>query len=306
MVYLVGLDNRGEIEKVRGTGWGRVAIDEAQALPPYVKELVEDVLMPALADHDGKIRMIGTPPPVPVGYFHDASHSSLWSHHAWTVWQNPHVPGARAMLDKVLLARGLAESDPSIQREWFGRWTLDLDSLVFKYDAQRNGFTALPELKGRWGYVIGVDFGHSDADAVALLAYHEFSDATWLVEEWTMRKAGISPVMEKVIEIRNRVGPDAVSAIVCDPAGMGTKIITEFQRRFQVPAKAAEKTLKHGYIELLNDAMRAGRFFARPGGTFAHDAMLVEWDRDKSTGDKMVVSDRFHSDICDATLYAFR
>src|SRR5574340_232861 len=55
MVYLAGLDNKSEIEKEIGTGWGRVAIDEAQSLPQFVKELVEDVLMPSLMDHDGQI-----------------------------------------------------------------------------------------------------------------------------------------------------------------------------------------------------------------------------------------------------------
>jgi hypothetical protein len=306
MVYLAGLDNKSEIEKARGTGWGRVAIDEAQSLPQYVKELVEDVLMPSLMDHDGQIRMIGTPAPVPVGYFHDVTTSPEWTHHRWTVWENPHVPNARAMLEKVLKARGLTTDDPSIQREWWGRWVLDLNSLVFRYDAAKNGYTALPKAKAPWRYVIGVDFGHSDADAVALLAYSDDSPCTWLVEEWTLAKAGISPVMEKVMEMRSRVGDGNVTGIVCDPAGMGTKIITEFQQRFQVPAKAADKQAKVAYIELLNDAMRTGRFFARPSGIFAHDAMLVEWDRDKSTNERRVISDRFHSDICDAVLYAFR
>lgn len=309
-VYLTGADTRGEIEKWRGTAWGTVVGDEAQALPPFLRDAVEEVLEPSFMDHHGTLTLIGTPSAIPAGYFYECctgvDQERAWSPHSWTCFENPHLPDPKAYLAKVLRRRGVAVDHPSIQREFFGKWALDPDALVFKWDAKRNGFEVLPEISGRWRYVIGVDFGHSDADAVALLAYNEFSPCTWLVDEWTLAKAGISPVMAKVQEFRDRVGKGNVTGIVCDPAGMGRKIITELQDRFKVPAEAADKTAKVAYIELLNDAMRAGRFFARPDGLFAHDAMLVEWNREKSTADRLVVSSKFHSDICDAVLYAFR
>lgn len=309
-IYLTGADTRAEIEKWRGSPWGTVVGDEAQALPPFLREAVEEVLEPSFMDYGGSLALIGTASPVPVGYFHECCTGEevdrAWSHHGWTCFDNPHLKDPHGYLAGVLKRRGVAVDDPSIQREFFGKWALDPNALVFRYDAKKNNFLALPEIAGRWRYVIGVDFGHSDADAIALLAYNEYSPCTWLVEEWTRAKAGISPVMAKVMEFRDRVGPANVTGIVCDPAGMGTKIITEFQERFKVPAQAADKAQKVGYIELLNDAMRSGRFFARSDGLFAHDAMLVEWDKDRSTSDRRVVSDKFHSDIADATLYAFR
>ena len=70
--------------------------------------------------------------------------------------------------------------------------------------------------------------------------------------------------------------------------------------------KAAEKSRKFEYIELLNDALRTGKFKAKPDGIFAQDCMLVEYDKSKSNGDKFVVSDAYHSDITDAVLYAYR
>ena len=36
------------------------------------------------------------------------------------------------------------------------------------------------------------------------------------------------------------------------------------------------------------------------------DAARLKWDWEKSTPDKLVVSDTFHSDALDATLYSFR
>jgi hypothetical protein len=66
----------------------------------------------------------------------------------------------------------------------------------------------------------------------------------------------------------------------------------------------ADKVRKLEHIELLNDALRSGRFFARRESRFAQDALLVEWDR--TNPEKPKISDRYHSDICDAILYAYR
>ncbi len=304
-VYLAGLDNKSEIEKIRGTGWGRVAIDEAQSLPAYVKELVEDVLMPSLMDYGGQIRMIGTPAPVPVGFFYDATQSSEWTSHAWTVWENPHIPEARkrGMFETVLRTRGLTQEDPSIQREWFGRWTLDTNALVYRVDPSRNVYDALPMVREPWEYVIGVDLGFDDADAIVVLAFSAGSPAAYVVEEHVEAKQTITPLSEKLLELAERYEP---LSIVVDTGGLGRKIVEEITARTGLPLKAAEKTRKFEFIELVNDALRAGRLFLPKGSRCGEDAMLVEWDRDRSSGDHKVISPRFHSDILDALTYTFR
>jgi hypothetical protein len=304
-IFLAGVDNKREIEKARGTGWGRVAIDEAQSLPEYVKELVEDVLMPSLMDHGGLIRAIGTPSPVPSGYFHGICHSPEWGHHHWTVWDNPHIPEERkrAMLERVLAARGVSVDDPGIQREWFGRWVLDLSALVFKFDPARNTYATLPALNRPWGHVIGVDLGYDDADAIAVLGFNPASPAVYLREEWVGTKQTITDLTKRLEALTAQYRPDC---IVMDTGGLGKKIAEEIMARTTLPIKAAEKPRKFEFIELLNDSMRSGRFFAPAGSRFGHDATQVEWDREKSVGDKLVISDRFHSDIGDAVLYAFR
>ena len=304
-VYLAGVDNKREIEKARGTGWGRVAIDEAQSLPEYTRELVEDVLMPSLMDHGGRIRAIGTPPPVPAGYFHEICNSDSWEHFSWTVWDNPFIPEERkrGMLAHVLKARGVTVDDPGIQREWFGRWSLDLSALVFKFDAARNTYTDLPSMNRPWGHVIGVDLGYDDADAIAVLAFNPGSPSVYLREEWVGTKQTITELTKRLERLVAQYRPNC---IVMDTGGLGKKIAEEIMARTTLPIQAAEKPRKFEFIELLNDAMRSGRFFALPGSRFGHDATQVEWDRDKSVGDKLVISDRVHSDIGDAVLYAFR
>jgi hypothetical protein len=298
-VYLMGVDTRDEIEKARGTGWGRVAIDEAQTLPPYVEQLVNDVLMPSFMDHSGQLRVIGTPGAVPVGYFHELTQNPSWGHHSWSVWQNPHLPNARAMLEKVLAARGVTEDDPSIQREWFGRWVYDPNSLVFRW-TQQNHYDSRPPYRS-WQYVIGVDLGFDDADAIAVLAWSDESPSLWLVEEWVGSKQSITDLGKRLGDFVARYEP---LEVVADTGGLGKKIADEITGRTGIPLTPADKTRKLEHIELLNDALRSGRLFARRDSRFAADALLVEWDR--SSPEKPKISDRYHSDVCDAVLYAYR
>ena len=300
-IYLSGADNRSEVEKWRGMGWGKVRGDEAQSFPSWLREAVNDVLLPALMDHDGDLGLIGTPSPVPSGFFYECTKSPKWSHHAWTVFQNPHIKDARGYLDQVLKLRGVEESDPSIQREFYGKWLYDPNALVFRWDAARNAYNEAPS--GEWETVIGVDLGFDDADAIAVLGFAKARAEAHLREESVLPKQTITQLAERLAALIEKYHP---LAIVMDTGGLGKKIAEEIRKRFALPIKAAEKQHKMAHIELLNDAMRSGRFFAPASSRFAQDCMLVEWDRERSTNDKLVISDRYHSDICDAVLYAFR
>ena len=152
-----------------------------------------------------------------------------------------------------------------------------------------------------WQYVVGVDLGFDDADAIAVLAWCDESPALYLVEETTMAKQTISSLAEQLKAVEAKYRP---MAWVADFGGLGKKIAIEVTARTGIPLEAADKERKLEHIELLNDAMRTGRFFARPDGRFAQDCLLVEWDR--STPEKPRIGDRYHSDICDAVLYSFR
>jgi len=305
-VLLAGAGDERKIKKRRGLPIGMVIVDEAQSFTEEIRTLVDDVLAPALQDYDGSMWIIGTPGPVPVGFFYEAANSPAWSHHAWTAFQNPWIEKKsgktpRQHLEAELARRGLTEDAPSIQREWFGRWVYDPNALVFRYSAERNHYRDLPACRAEWQYVIGVDLGYDDADAIAVLAFNEESPNAYLVEEWTQAGLTVSGLTAELQQCVDKYHP---LSIVVDTGGLGKKVAKEVTLRSGVPLKAAEKDRKFEFIELLNDAMRTGRFYAKSGGRFAQDCMLVEWDRSKP--ETMKVSDRYHSDLTDACLYAFR
>jgi hypothetical protein len=199
----------------------------------------------------------------------------------------------------VLTLRGITETHPSIQREFYGRWVYDSTALVFGYDASRNDYE-VPRAP-LTDFVIGVDLGFDDADAIAVLGWRSNDPNLYLVEEHVLAKQSISELAEQLTAMTAKYSP--LSTVV-DTGGLGKKIVDEIRKRTGLALDAAEKERKLEHVELLNDALRTGRFFARSDSRFAQDSLLVEWDR--SNPEKPKIGTRYHSDICDAVLYGFR
>jgi hypothetical protein len=308
VIYISGAKDKSEIEKFRGLALALCYIDECQAFRDYIRELVDEVIAKRLFDYAGRLRLIGTPGAVPVGYFYECSVSSQWSHHHWTMFDNPWLPIKSGLTHEQILQReldrkGVTREDPSIQRECFGRWAFDPNALVFRYNDTLNHYDELPKLGSDWNYVLGVDLGFDDSDAICALAWHEKSAQLFLVEEEVRSKQGITELAQQLDAFVKRYNP---TKIVMDTGGLGKKIAEEVTRRFAIPIQPAEKQRKFEYIELLNDAMRTKKFLAKRTSRFAGDCKLVEWDRDTTNPEKPKIKDTFHSDICDAVLYAFR
>lgn len=303
-IYLSGCNDKSELDKFRGLALKLVYIDEIQSFKSFVEDLVDEVLAPALMDYAGKLKCIGTPAALQSGYFWALKNNAEYSHHHWTFWQNPYIAIKSGMthqeiLDRELKRRGVAVEHPSIQREFFGKWENDTESLVFQFDKRRNGYNHLPELTD---YVIGLDFGTDDADAIAVLGWHKHSRQCYLVEEFVKKDQTVSEIVKEVELRYEKYKP---LKIVADTGANGKKIALEISKRLGVPVHAAEKARKIEHITWINDALRTNLFYARPDSRFAEDCALVEWDYDKSTSDKLVIKDEPHSDICDAVLYSY-
>lgn len=309
IIYLFGANHRAEIDKQRGLSNVALAIvDEAQMMRAFLQELCDDVLIKRLYDTNGRLRLTGTPGPVPVGYFYDASQSPKWSHHSWTLHQNPWIERKSGMTVQQLIQqdcdrKGVDLNDPSIQRECFGRWVLDTNSLLLEYSPERNHFESLPVLPGgyAYSYILGMDFGFEDADAFSVLAWSDLSPATYLIEEVIAEKQTYEQ-MALTFETLNKKYP--FSKVVGDPGGGGKKLIESLKARYPLPIEVADKQGKIANYGLLNNSLRTGRFFAKRDSRFAQDCNLLEKDRDKSTPEKTVV--KGHSDAVDSCLYAFR
>lgn len=310
MIYLSGAKDTAEIEKFRGMALYLVYIDEAQSFRTYLRDLIDEVLEPALLDHDGTLAVIGTPNASCAGVFHDAFHRRdgyrEWDSFSWTIHNNPHIERksgktADELLRRILKKKGWSADNPAFQREYLGRWVYDADSLVFKFNEKKNLYTHLPE--GDWSYILGVDVGFNDADAAAVLAFSDSHPEVYLVEEIIKPHQDITALVNMVSPLIARYKPVKQ---VMDAGALGKKIQEEISRRHGIMMEAAEKHRKYEFIELMNDDLRTGRFKVRPGMQWIEDSRLLQWDIDINNPERVKISNSFHSDITDAVLYAWR
>jgi hypothetical protein len=298
-IYLAGVNDQMAIHNFRGMKFKLVTIDEPQSMRPYIKELIDEVLAPALIDEKGRLRLSGTPGAIPAGYFYEITQSKHWKHHFFTMFDNPFMEEPEKRLKMELERRGVTVDHPTIQREFFGKWVIDLESLViFLNDSCY--YSELP--KHNWEYVVSVDIGFEDSDAIAVIAFSETSPTAYLVEEIVKNKQGVTELAQQLEGVVRKYEP---LKIVMDTGGLGKKIAEEIRRRYGLPVEAAEKTRKYEYIEILNDASRTGRFKVLKDSAFAQDAKLLEWEIDTEK-QKKVISSKYHSDIIDAVLYGLR
>lgn len=304
-LQMFGADMKNFIRRLKGIKTPGVAIDEAQDFGIHLETLVEDVLTPTLTDYeDSWLALTGTPGPVPLGYFYNVTEERKFgfSLHKWTLYDNPYLPKAREFVEELKRKREWQDDHPTLRREWFNNWVLDVESLLIKYDAAKNHYEEIP--KGlHLLYILGVDIGMRDADALAVLAWSEHTHDIYLVEELITKGQDITQLTDQINYMMKRYD---IQKIIMDEGALGKKIAEEIRRRKGVPVQPADKARKMENVAFLNDYLRLGRFKAKKDSMFAHDSQMVQIDWEKTTPDRLIVKDSFHSDIIDAVLYAFK
>jgi hypothetical protein len=299
-----GAKDESEIEKYRGWKLRKAYIDEVQSFRPYIAFFVNDILLPGLRDLNGELGLTGTPGPVPAGVFYEYCNSDHIPNHHWTAFDNPHmhnppIKDLNLRLSDERRLKGITEADPGYQRETYGKWVEDTNSLVFKFNKMLNVFGSPPV--GRMIYIMGVDIGWNDSDAIAVIGYNYQDGSVYLVEEDIQDKQTITELVKKIDLFKTKYGP---VKIIMDAGALGKKIQEEIKQRHGLNIEAAEKHRKHEFIELMNDDLRTGRMRCFQGSRFEQDTSLVVWDR--SDPIKPTISTVYHTDIGDAVLYAWR
>lgn len=301
---LLGADMKNFVKRLKGIKSPGIAIDEAQDFGTHLQSLVDDVLTPTMVDYaDSWLALTGTPGPVPQGYFFEASHNGAFGYkvHKWQIYDNPYIPDAAGFVAALQLRNAWDENHPTLLREWRNQWVLDVEALWIKYEESKNHYKELPS--GKYVYILGIDLGYKDADALAVVAWNESSPCTYLVEEIVASKQGITELVASVTALSKKYD---ISKMVIDQGGLGLKIAEEMRRRHHIPVVGAEKQRKQETVAFLNDALRKSTFMAKKDSRFAQDSYLVQIDWEKTTPERIVVKKNPHSDIIDAVIYAFK
>lgn len=309
-IYVSGAKDASEVEKYRGMHLKLVYIDECQSFRSYLTGFIEDVLEFCLLDYDGTIVLIGTPGPILAGVFYDAYMGNGmmggYSKHHWTLVDNPHIKlksgkDPEQILAEIRERRGIDETNPTYMRESLGLWIEDTDSLVYQFSQSNGYYDQLPS-GHKWEYIVGVDVGYEDADAIAILAFSRTLPTVYLIKEDISKKQLLEDLATKLVAIREKYNP---VAMVGDFGALGKKLFESINARHHVNVKPAEKVRKFEYIALMNDDLRTQRILVPRGCRVVEDWQKIQWHPDMEPA-KPRISNTFHSDIADAVLYGWR
>lgn len=211
-IRFVGADNVGEIEKLRGGRYDGVIIDECKSFPAHLfRELVHDIIEPALMAKNGQLFVIGTPGEDLAGPFFEATcvpaivyrdedgnptHQSnavygsdpelpyVWSLHRWTMRDNTTRfddgrGGTYTMWDKALeIKRRNRWSDdhPTWRREYLGQWVPSDHKRVYRYDPRVHDYTPLADTRfglpeSKAGYRTVIGVDFGTRDGTAIVVW---------------------------------------------------------------------------------------------------------------------------------------
>ena len=259
-IVIVGMDDKREIEKLRGIPWKCVIIDEAGShKPQLLDDMIDKIISPRLGDSRGTITLIGTPVGTKKGgrFFEATKPGSKigrpweerdkpdykdfkgWSTHHWNLQDGaPYVPAIASLWEEALIEKetnGWSDDHPTWKLEYLGLWASYDTERIFKYrpfdddgnqfnqwDPPRDKFGLAILPKGHeWRYVIGMDMGHSDPFALVVLAFSLTNRSLYQVYEFSKKKMHAKTVAQVLIgEDLNLENPSALFGALGWPDSM--------------------------------------------------------------------------------------
>lgn len=170
--YLLGAEDRDQLEVIRGMEADLYIIDECKSFAPAVlRTLVDEIIDPQRASRKGRLVLIGTPGNIHDGPFFEATcpraaeevefeghkvrmpflvpfgskdpygrtpeGELLWSCHSWTLQDNTAQPHLWEEALRKKRQKRWADDDSTWLREYLGQWTTDTGALVFRYGMEK-------------------------------------------------------------------------------------------------------------------------------------------------------------------------
>ena len=299
-IMFTGANDASDVDKLRGAAFSLAVLDEAAFFNIDLKELVNEVLTPALLDRDGSLVMISTPNSACHGFFYDITEKGAYnfSIHRWTVKNNPYMQHAVRAIQKDIDNGILDPSDPSYKREYLGIWVRDDQEIVYNY-SKNNLFEDRP-VSDEWEYVLGIDLGYHDATAFCVVAWSPDYPSLYVIDEFKQSRMLTSEVEDKIHRFMKDYN---FTSIVMDSGGGASKMLLEtFKQRSGIPLKAAHKSGdKVGMIKIMNSDLKACNVKVKRGME-----LLIEWDKLQYNKSGTAEDKRFDNHLSDACFYAWQ
>lgn len=308
---------RDQDTNFQGDHYSLVVIDEVQS-QKNVQHLIDDLLRPAMTDYtDSTMLLTGTPPRIKGTYVEKIwKEFKGWKHYSWTMADNPFIINenhtVESIIEDICKEKGITPDAPFIQREYFGSWEYDIESMVFK-DYQK--YKEVPATFIPTDIAIGTDYGFSDYNSIIALAYNRTTSQAYVISERKFNKATVTDIINACKEVfeyckkfaieRNSNFDFAKLAFYCDTSDQS--ITYELNTNYKIPAYNCYKYDKKMAIAQLSDWCRTGKIMIPEDGILQDEFERTVYKRDEQDNiTSEIDDDLFHPDATDALLYASR
>ena len=315
-IILRGVEDRRQAEKLRGPKYPIAVLDEAQGIPSYLKEVIHEILEPAILDYPGsQILVTGTPNAACAGAFFEMWHDpeEAWERHCWTMRDNISFErkgiDVNAEIAKMLKKRGLSTSDPAYLREFEGKWVRDSDSQVYKFDDRINLYSDTAWLTGAddWDYWIGLDLGWNDPSAFVVIGQSQQLGRFDIPECYQASEMSVDALARQYRHYAEKYNHPP---IIVDTGGYGKGMSEELIERHALPIHQAQKSNKTAYIETVNNDFRSGAVQIYANGAGNNDLVeclrLLQWSEKSLLTGNPKEDKRSPNHLADALLYGLR
>lgn len=327
-IALAGLDDRERVDKVLGQEYAVIYVNECQDVPWATVNILKTRLSQRVDGFDNRFVCDLNPTS-------DAHWSAkLWlqgihpetrepirhpEHYGW-LQMNPYDNAAnlpetylddlsglvgnarqRFFLGEFQSTTGLRVFSPAGLYSWpeFVEWTMGREPVL--------QFTA------------GLDLGYQDADAFVILCHAPDDPEVWIIYEHKARRESLDELVTAIRDgmawVRHNVpARDHNLRIYSETAtlrygheGDDKKSASMLREMYGLPIERAYKRDKKLGIELLQDAVNAGRLRIPKHGPFADECEQVVWTRETDgTIVRKIDDETYHPDMMDAVLYPLR
>lgn len=328
-IALVAADQSKSIDRLRGSQWDLVCVDEC-AFSSEADKLIT-VLLPTLAVRKGVLVMTSSPGPC-TGFFYEAdegSHKKRWSRYFWRMEDNPamQLPASapiessqiaklaeffkKDITDPLFNTRAMEEistilemrfgnnlSDPGFRQEYLGQWVRDHSVLLYHFNYDKN---IIPRrmIPTELIYAAAIDLGWNDKNAITVLGLDPKTNRVYVVDTWARGKITVDEIVPVIKDFMDKYELRYFGA---DMGGYGKGIAEEMRIRHRLPIIPAVKHEKTVGIAAMNSSFYAGNLFVCEDLT----ALIAQWgkiERDPATG---IETKSATCDLADSCLYAFR
>jgi hypothetical protein len=303
-LYLAGADAKPkEMEKVLGQKYALVIIDECASFSQDLNELIEK-LIPAVANYDGTIALIGTPSNYTNNFYYEItkpdSSITSWKVHQWRWRDNPHdLANTTRAHDRLIASNPLIQKTNSYKQHWLGEWAIDESALCYRF-TQEN-LTTATKLPSDYYYVLGVDIGWNDDTAFTVMGYSFNSPVAYIVYTFKSPHLTLTQLANHAKFLNEKYH---FVRWVIDAGGGGKLSVEEMKKHHDIPWQATHKSphYKFNAIQLMNADFTTHTIQVFPGNEhLLKEYSQLVWDEHNPTQEKSSCKNH----LADATLYAF-